>query len=205
MSTSTALILCSDQFSVIKHWAAQLEGLKVSRCDDLKTEYAHIDWTQAIVLVHLGDAALTLSRITQLVARGSSVLVMSNTPNAPEGAQLFKLGIKGYLNTYTQVDKLRQIVEVVRQGNVWLGQSVMRAMITDIGAKSDIQQAWTSGLTEREIATAQAILQGKSNKEIAQDLCISERTVKAYVHSLLEKFAVKDRLALVLAIQRVGV
>jgi DNA-binding NarL/FixJ family response regulator len=197
-------MLCSDRLSVLKHWAGQIDELKVGRCDELATEYEHIDWRQAMVLVHLGDRALSHSHIQQWVARGSSVLVMSNTPNAPEGAQLFKLGIKGYLNTYTQVDKLKQIVEVVRQGNVWLGHSVMRAMISDISAKSTIEQAWKVGLTEREIATAEAILQGKSNKEIAEVLCISERTVKAYVHSLLEKFAVKDRLALVLAIQRVG-
>lgn len=196
------LILCTNQRSVLRHWVDQLDDLRVSHCDDLNMPTQRIDWANALVLVHLIQPLVQLAQIRELVERGSSVLVLSNAPSGFEGAQLFKLGIKGYLNTYTQVEKIKQIIDVVRQGNVWLGQAVMSAMIQGISQQVPVGTDWKQGLTEREIETAEAILQGKSNKAIAEQLFISERTVKAHVHSLLDKFGVKDRLALVLAIQR---
>jgi DNA-binding NarL/FixJ family response regulator len=57
-----------------------------------------------------------------------------------------------------------------------------------------IEQA---GISEREKEVLKELLQGKSNKEIADDLCISESTVKTHVSRLLEKFDAKSRVQII--------
>jgi DNA-binding NarL/FixJ family response regulator len=59
-------------------------------------------------------------------------------------------------------------------------------------------QADLSLLTSREKAVAELVAAGKSNKEVARDLDITERTVKAHLGSAFEKLQVRDRLQLVL-------
>jgi DNA-binding NarL/FixJ family response regulator len=53
-------------------------------------------------------------------------------------------------------------------------------------------------LTSREKAVAELVAAGKSNKEVARDLDITERTVKAHLSAAFEKLQVRDRLQLVL-------
>jgi DNA-binding NarL/FixJ family response regulator len=55
-------------------------------------------------------------------------------------------------------------------------------------------------LTAREQETAALLARGASNKEIARQLDITERTVKAHVGAMLEKLGVRDRLRLSLII-----
>jgi DNA-binding NarL/FixJ family response regulator len=60
--------------------------------------------------------------------------------------------------------------------------------------------SWRSLLTPREQDAAVLLAKGDSNKEIARQLDITERTVKAHVGAMLEKLGVRDRLQLSLII-----
>lgn len=60
--------------------------------------------------------------------------------------------------------------------------------------------AWVTLLTVREQEVAMAVAKGASNKEIARQLDITERTVKAHVGAILDKLKVRDRLQLSLCI-----
>jgi DNA-binding NarL/FixJ family response regulator len=59
---------------------------------------------------------------------------------------------------------------------------------------------WAAPLTERERQVAQAVAAGASNKEIARQLGITERTIKAHTGAIFEKLAVRDRLQLSLLV-----
>ncbi len=59
---------------------------------------------------------------------------------------------------------------------------------------------WEEDLTERERETAHHIARGASNKEIARELGITERTVKAHVGAILEKLNLRDRLQIALRV-----
>ena len=65
--------------------------------------------------------------------------------------------------------------------------------------------AWSVSLTEREREVAIAVAQGASNKEIARQLDITERTIKAHVGAILEKLGVRDRLQLSLIVNGIEV
>jgi len=154
-----------------------------------------------LLIQRLPDGSNQLE-IENLLQQHYSILLFSNVPSAQEGMQWFQKGIKGYLNTFANPDRIEQAVHTILSGNIWLGQSVMQSMIDAISEQvSSNNDGWKTALTEREIETVQGILAGKSNLEIANQMDISERTVKAHVHNILEKLNAKDRLNLVIKIQ----
>lgn len=142
--------------------------------------------------------------LTQLLAQQQPVLLLSNQPSEPEGLTWLRRGIRGYLNSFAHADVIAQAIAAIRQGNIWVGQNIMQALIQGLSS-DDMPPArdtsWRDRLSQREIETVEAILQGKSNREIAQAMQITERTVKSHVHHILEKLEAKDRLNLVIKIQ----
>lgn len=156
-----------------------------------------------LILVQLDAEPDTLHTLKSLLTQKYSVLLFSDIPEPTEALQWFHQGIKGYLNTHASAERIRQAVDTIRNGHVWLGQAVMNALILGATPQQDAsrQEGWKERITEREEQTLLLVMEGKSNLEIAEKLHISERTVKAHMSKLLEKFSVKDRLALVLKIQ----
>lgn len=166
--------------------------------DDLD-EY-HPALTNGLLMLHKTDT-VSEDKILQLTRRGLDILLFSNKPAVEESLRLFQLGIKGYLNTFSSSKRIQQALEAIDNGHVWLGQNLMQSMIQSIPVKPADNESWKQELTQREGEVVAQVIQGKSNKEIAQALDITERTVKAHLQSVFQKFSVKDRLALVIKIQ----
>jgi DNA-binding NarL/FixJ family response regulator len=96
---------------------------------------------------------------------------------------------------------------VITSGAVWLGQKVMQRLILDSYAKTKEKAVADSekkldSLTKREREIANLISQGQTNLEIAANLDIAERTVKAHLSSIYEKTKTGSRLNLALLINR---
>lgn len=132
-------------------------------------------------------------------------IVLSDLPDDEQALASFAAAAKGYCNTHAASAFLRQVAEVVGQGGLWIGESLMNRLVE---ASSRIEpkipfeseDSWTSTLTPREQEVARAIAEGASNKEIARGLGITERTVKLHVGSVLEKLGVRDRLQVALIV-----
>jgi DNA-binding NarL/FixJ family response regulator len=138
----------------------------------------------------------------------SRFFLLSDQPNEDEGLAFLKLGIVGYANTYISAERLNEATRIVSNGAVWLGQKVMQRLILDSYEKSKEKEVSNSGkklesLTKREREIAELIAQGQSNLEIAANLKITERTVKAHLSSIYEKTKTGSRLNLALLINRV--
>lgn len=193
------LYLCTKDSHVLQRWS-QIKNVFIEPCNDLNALAQKK--SNALVMVHLMEQnPEQLDQIHNLIKQGVKVLALSNMPSVVEATQLFKWGIKGYLNTFTDLLTLEQAIKVIEQDHIWLGQTVMSALIQNITQTPNVtNNDWEMDLSERHLATAKAILKGQTNKEIADTLSVSERTVKSYVQQLLEKFDAKDRLGLVLKI-----
>jgi len=144
---------------------------------------------------------LSYIQIQHLNASGAQVIAMTAIENPQEARRALEAGASGYVHYLAAPEVLVQVAQVVATGGMWLGADLMRQLVL---ATARLVPALTSPkadvslLTSREKAVAELVAAGKSNKEVARDLDITERTVKAHLGSVFEKLQVRDRLQLVL-------
>jgi DNA-binding NarL/FixJ family response regulator len=130
-----------------------------------------------------------------------TIFALTPAPSFQEGTKLLTLGIKGYGNAYMHAKHLRRAIITIKEGNIWLYPAFMQELISSITPstpKKESSQLET--LTARQKETALLVKEGKSNKEIAQALNITERTVKAHISAIFERTGATDRLTLALLI-----
>ncbi|MCO4785813.1 MAG: response regulator transcription factor, partial [Marinomonas atlantica] len=107
-------------------------------------------------------------------------------------------------------EQLRLVLSVVSSGEIWGGKEFIQQLIKQSSGASRPEKllecttnfVGSELLSEREVDVAKLIAEGLSNKEIARDLEVTERTVKAHLTAAFKKLNVKDRLALALLVQR---
>jgi len=112
------------------------------------------------------------------------ILVLSSYLQEEDVRQVFAAGVAGYLAKDSSSEEL---VEAIR--NVGRGGTVVPPEVSHLLARGSGQAA----LTERELEILRSIARGRSNKEIGNDLAVSENTVKNHVKSILSKLGARDR------------
>ncbi|MGI6655751.1 MAG: response regulator transcription factor [Desulfobulbus sp.] len=145
-------------------------------------------------------------------APATKVVILSDRPDQEEGLALLHTGVVGYANSYSSAERLREIMRTVAQGSVWINQQLMRELILRTAPSPDRPTASNntpsplaqqlSMLSNREYQIAGLVANGLSNPEIAEQLQITERTVKAHLGSIYSKTSTKNRLALALLINQ---
>lgn len=204
-----AILLSSANRAVIKRWndllASQNPLEQTTSLGELERRCAGKKFDLILLHRSLVDMAAfsQLRRLTPL----SKFFLLSDLPNEEEGIAFLKLGIAGYGNTYISPPRLAEAVRVISAGGVWLGQKVVQKLILETAARAKEQagpetEERLAGLTRRELKIAGLVAQGQSNLEIAADLKITERTVKAHLTSVYEKTKIGSRLSLALLINR---
>jgi two-component system nitrate/nitrite response regulator NarL len=204
-----AILLSSANKSVITRWENLLGGQypleQVTLLRELKSRCTEKRFD--LILLHrpLVDMA-AFSELRRAVPL-SKFFLLSDQPNEEEGLAFLKLGIVGYGNTYISQARLVEAVRVISGGAVWLGQKVIQQLIQESYSKAKERVAPGSGqklvaLTRAEHKVAELVARGQSNLEIAFNLQITERTVKAHLTSIYEKTKTGSRLSLALLINR---
>ncbi len=155
---------------------------------------------ECIVLIQLSDLS-NIDQVKRIVQQKFDVLLFSNDPSTTEGLALFQFGIKGYLNTFATVERIEQALTTISAGSIWLGSDILLKMIQSVTSSQTFENNWKEIVTDREQQVALLLLDSKSNKEIAEQLNITENSVKAHMHNMFQKFDVSDRLSLVLKIK----
>jgi DNA-binding NarL/FixJ family response regulator len=102
-------------------------------------------------------------------------------------------GAKGYLLKGAPRDEIFRAIRVVSKGESLLQPVVASKLLQHVRNISGEQQATAEALTAREQEVLHLLAQGKSNKEIAAALIVSERTVKFHVSSILGKLGANNR------------
>lgn len=117
-------------------------------------------------------------------------------------AELINAGAKGYILKDMDPNQVVEAVRRVRRGEAFIPPNLMMKLIDHLqGAtgRSESVHGYgrppsdTSQLTERELEVLQLIVNGKTNREIANTLIISEKTVKNHVTNILKKLNLSDR------------
>lgn len=157
----------------------------------LDLEMPHLDGVQALRAMRAENAAVK-----------ALVFTAFDTDERIIGA--VQAGARGYLLKGAPRDELFHAIRVVAQGGSTL-QPVVAAKLMErmTTPAADGIVSGDEALTEREREVLQLMAQGLQNKEIAQQLVISERTVKFHVSAILAKLGAGNRTEAVrLAMQR---
>lgn len=113
---------------------------------------------------------------------------------------LLSYRIHGVLSYYAQLRQFEKALKAVSEGQIWIDNESLRALLEDIGAIS--RPGKISGITDREKEIIECVCKGMSNREIARRLALSEHTVKTHLNTIFKKFNVSNRSKLMmLAIQ----
>ena len=169
--------------------------------------------TQALEQAGRGDLAWVMSNLEDwealvraLADRGATLVVLSYTPGPAEASLALNAGARGYVHALSPAAMLRQVALVTTNQGIWvlpeLLSSVVGGTFRALGGRARMHGDTLAALTERERTVALAVAEGKSNKVVARELDITERTVKAHLGAIFRKLGVRDRMQLILQLAK---
>jgi DNA-binding NarL/FixJ family response regulator len=119
------------------------------------------------------------------------ILVLTTFDDDEYILQSLQVGALGYLLKRTPAREIAAAIRSVSQGYSQLGPTIAQKVFSRLKFSSNSSQTC---LSKREIDVLKLIGQGKNNQEIAQQLHLSEGTVKNYVTQILNKLEMRDRI-----------
>lgn len=113
----------------------------------------------------------------------------------------FRAGAKGIFCREDSLNSLCKCIETVHAGQIWANSSQLESVLNAFVRVAPPRLIEANGqipLSKREQEVAQLVSEGHSNREIAQQLKLSEHTVKNYLFHIFEKLGMSSRVELVL-------
>ena len=197
------------ELSCVPSWLAAFPAARVIRREDVAT----LPVGEPVILwfrCRAGESVATVLGGFQPTP-WQLIVVLADEPDEAMVADALAHGASGCCNTHAAPEVLGQVALVVGNGGLWVGQSILRRLV---GGTSRVLAArterpprvdWATLLSEREVQVARLVAGGASNREVAEQLSITERTVKAHLSAIFEKLGLRDRLQLSLRINGVQV
>lgn len=128
------------------------------------------------------------------------VLMLTTFDDEEYVIRSLQAGASGYLLKDIPAEDLAQAIRLTHAGIYQLSPTVAGKLIGQLGAKAEppappsADVAATHNLTERELEVLRLIATGATNREIADQLVVSEGTVKNHVSSILSRLGLRDRI-----------
>ena len=135
-------------------------------------------------------------RVAEDVRFEGKVLLVTAGLNDADAAKLLKRGIAGIFPKHQPPELLSEAIRDVLSGKVWFDQGQLRRIVGPPSHEED-EVARTGNLTERERQVLSFVFKGLANKEIADQLQISESSVKGTLQQLFRKTVARTRGQLV--------
>ena len=168
--------------------------------EEIEVVAAAADGQEAVVLAekHRPDIVLMDLAMPNLDGVSATGLVHERVPDAKvlmlslhdapaHVGKAVKAGVAGYVLKDVDLDELVRIIKAVHRG-----QEIHSPFLAD-QKLHEVQDHDRFGLSSRELQVLRLLVRGLNNAEIAEDLCVSEQTVKKELVGLFEKLGVKNR------------
>src|SRR5712691_1558701 len=143
-----------------------------------------------------GLAVLEEINLDSLATR---VIVLTAAEDDRAAVRAMRLGARGFVLKQSASDLLVNSIHRIHDGEIWVDNrvtaEVMRAFAKD---SNGTPRGDKPLLSDREKQVVQLVAQGYRNREIGQELFISDQTVKHHLHNIFDKLGVSDRLELAL-------
>ena len=202
-------VLIADDHPFVRH------GLRtyLETLDDLEVVGEASDGAEAVELAGrlLPDVVLMdlvmpeldgveATRAIRAASPATKVIVLTSFDDDEKVFPAIRAGAAGYLLKDVRPAELAEAVRKASRGEALLAPSVAARLMQEVSG----DRPPAAGLTERELEVLRLIARGMSNKVIARELVVSEKTVKTHVSNILAKLHLADRTQAALYAVREG-
>jgi DNA-binding NarL/FixJ family response regulator len=164
------------------------------------------DDLEQLYLLHISSMELDCYEwlLKYVSGKPTRVGVCSDVPNIREMLECVRLGTKAYCNSHMATLHYHQMLQLLSNGQSWFPPQMLNETfrLAQQAVKPAPDQQQLEILTAREKDIAQAVAEGKSNRQIADLYDISEPTVKTHLSNIFKKLELKDRVGLVLYLKQ---
>lgn len=119
------------------------------------------------------------------IAPGTPVLILSVFPEQDYAIRAFKLGAAGYLTKQSASDELLLGIQKALSGGRYVSSSMAEKLVQSLSGEHPI--APHERLSNRELQVLRLITTGKTVKEIAAEMCLSDKTISTYRARIAQK------------------
>jgi DNA-binding NarL/FixJ family response regulator len=158
-----------------------------------------------ILLIEPMIAGDVLAAIAAIGAKcpDTKIIALTVGGSVEAAVRILELGVKGYVLKTSSSGQIIDAVRAVLSGENYITQSFASKMISALRAVSmNRGSPQPDRLSIREEQIVRYLNQGKTNREIAMELALSEKTVKHYMTNLMQKLQVRNRTEVVISAQR---
>lgn len=196
-------VLLVDDHPVVRRGLALLlrHGLPATRlgeagtADEALVQVAAEDWDVVLLDITLGDQSGidVLERLRRERPR-LPVLMVTGHPEEEFAVRCLRLGAAGYLEKDCTPDELLAAVRKVLAGGRYVTSSLAERLASLLG--SDLAQAPHEALSSRELQVLRLVALGRTGKQVADELGLSEKTISTYRARIATKLGVSTAVEL---------
>ena len=129
------------------------------------------------------------------------IIVISASEDGRTIRTILNTGVKGYIPKRSEIKVFNNALRLVLDGGTYVPPNLLEnSSLNNISGRS----IGLKTLTNRQTQVLDLIAQGKSNKQIAYDMGVSESTVKLHINALLRSLHVNNRTQAVITAQKIG-
>ncbi|HEV8440344.1 MAG TPA: response regulator transcription factor [Methylomirabilota bacterium] len=136
----------------------------------------------------------------------AKIVLLASRADEREAVAGLKAGCRGYCDRRIDPGLLTKVIEVIEKGEIWIGRKLVPRLLEELAVLAEQRRRDLPGkpdrrlarITPRERQVIKLLTTGASNKEIANPLNVTERTVKAHLTAIFKKLGISGRLQLAL-------
>jgi two-component system, NarL family, response regulator LiaR len=194
----TKVVLVEDHRVVSQSLRAYLEsfddinvvGIAVSGEESLKKMD---EWSPDVVIMDLlmpgGMDGVEATRLIRARAPRTRVVVLTASTDEARLIASLRAGAIGYVRKDAEPEILLSAVRAAARGKTFIDPAIAGTVLQDIARGGSPEET----LTERELTVLRQLAYGRTNREIADALCIGEETVKTHLGNILSKLQLTHR------------
>jgi two-component system NarL family response regulator len=141
-------------------------------------------------------SGIEATRAISDVVPTAKILMLTVSDEEEDLYEAVKAGATGYLLKEISIEEVANAIRAVMTGQSLISPSMASKLLSEFNnlAKAAQQKVLAPKLTDRELQVLKLVAQGMSNREVAEQLFISENTVKNHVRNILEKLHLHSRM-----------
>lgn len=127
-----------------------------------------------------------------------NAILLTASEDEKDFVEAVRQGARGVVLKQAASDTLLEGIRKVYRGEMWIDQRIVAGVMDAMSKPDSGGSPRRALLTGRELEIVTLVAQGLRNKDISEQLSITEQTVKNHLHNIFDKLGVSDRLELAL-------